>query len=113
MALNSMTSCDLGWLRTYNRDGGIKCVAEKLGINKSEAVSQILSTESRLVLLLNDEGKNRLKNANEAKTSHLNRLGIVYRRQKHNSCCGVASMAITWDHLHVKNFDKVGSVTFT
>ena len=92
----SNTNCDLSWLKTYEKSLGIKKVAEKLGITEDEATIRISSTEAGLILLHEEEGQRRLKTA---KNSHLNILGKFYRRQIHNTCCGVASIAFTRDAL--------------
>ena len=92
----STTNCDLRWLKTYDKSLGVKKVAEKLGISENEATIRISSTEAGLVLLHEKEGQKRLKSA---KSSHLNVLGKFYRRQIHNTCCGVASIAFSRDAL--------------
>ena len=92
----STTNCDLRWLKTYDKSLGVKKVAEKLGISENEATIRISSTEAGLVLLHEKEGQKRLKSA---KRSHLNVLGKFYRRQIHNTCCGVASIAFSRDAL--------------
>ena len=104
------SGCDLSWLTTYDRKAGIKRVAEKLCVTEEEAGIQIREVEKNLVLVQDDEGKKRLKNA--FNTSHVNLMGRLYRRQQHPTCCGVASLAIGLDVLQQKNTLK-DKVAFT
>jgi len=98
LSLNQMAA--LEWFKTYNKHEGVQRVAAILGITEAEAKLRILQTESKLVLLNNNnEGMRCLKNANQANTSHLDTLGNFYRRQEHRTCCGVASLGISRDVL--------------
>ena len=95
IAVNDLIS----WFKTYDRNAGIKWVAEKLGISETEANEKISLTEEKLILIQNQEGKDRIKTSELAKTSDLNNLGPKYRRQIGSTCCGVASLATAKDLL--------------
>ena len=90
---------DLNWFKTYDRNAGIKWVAEKLGITETEANDKISATEEKLILIQNQEGNDRIKASESAKTSDLKNLGPKYRRQIGSTCCGVASLATAKDLL--------------
>ena len=90
---------DLSWFKTYDRNAGIKRVAEKLGISETEANDKISLTEEKLILIQNQEGEARIKASGLAKTSDFDNLGPKYRRQIGSTCCGVASLATAKDLL--------------
>ena len=90
---------DISWLITYDKTAGIKRVSEKLCVTEHEAAVQISKVEANLIHLHDGEGQKRLKDACKSRTSHLNKIGRLYRRQQHRTCCGVASLATALDVL--------------
>jgi hypothetical protein len=80
----------MNWFTTYDKNAGLKRVAEKLSISEDEAANEISKVEGEMVLFQDEEGQKRLKNAE--KTSHLEKIGRFYRRQVGSTCCGVASL---------------------
>ena len=98
---------DMSWLITYDKTAGIKRVSEKLCVTEHEAATQVSKVEANLIHLHDGEGQKRLKDACKSRTSHLNKIGRLYRRQQHRTCCGVASLATALDVLQNQSTSQV------